>query len=149
MVTPLCPFPQTTRQSFSFPLHLYLGVFQAFHPRNPLHAHVRLICCPGRCTQTPSETYICTQKVLPVRLDQVNIHSETCTCARCYRLSKGHVPGMEAPPEDYENGIITPEAAARHAVQWVKAGASIVGGCCGMGPKHIAAISQALKGQKA
>ena len=42
-------------------------------------------------------------------------------------------------------GIIKPEAYVRHAQQWVAAGASIVGGCCGIGPEHIRALRAALK----
>lgn len=37
-----------------------------------------------------------------------------------------------------------PEAAATylsHAIDWVKAGATIIGGCCGTGPAHIAALA--------
>jgi S-methylmethionine-dependent homocysteine/selenocysteine methylase len=43
--------------------------------------------------------------------------------------------GWEAPSKD---------AAARYAriaMSWVEAGATIVGGCCGTGPAHIAALS--------
>jgi methionine synthase I (cobalamin-dependent) len=39
----------------------------------------------------------------------------------------------------------TPEAFARHAVSLVKAGASAVGGCCGVGPAGIAALKAALE----
>jgi S-methylmethionine-dependent homocysteine/selenocysteine methylase len=38
---------------------------------------------------------------------------------------------------DYQDGVITPEAYARFAGGWLAAGASIVGGCCGVGPEHI------------
>lgn len=31
------------------------------------------------------------------------------------------------------------------AKQWQQAGASLVGGCCGIGPEHIAELSQFLK----
>ena len=34
----------------------------------------------------------------------------------------------------------------RHVKQWVDAGATIVGGCCGTGPAHIAAIAEWCKG---
>jgi S-methylmethionine-dependent homocysteine/selenocysteine methylase len=64
----------------------------------------------------------------------------------CGRLSEGHTSGVLAPSEDYdEKGMLTPEAAGKHAVQWVRAGASIVGGCCGLGPSHIQAIAKAVK----
>jgi homocysteine S-methyltransferase len=52
--------------------------------------------------------------------------------------------GREA-AEDYDNGkdgIITPSAYARYARLWLQEGATIVGGCCGIGPAHIACVSQ-------
>lgn len=39
---------------------------------------------------------------------------------------------------------ITPEHYAQHALQWCKAGARIIGGCCGTSPDHIAMISKVL-----
>jgi 5-methyltetrahydrofolate--homocysteine methyltransferase len=39
---------------------------------------------------------------------------------------------------------ITPEAFAAHVPALVDAGAGIIGGCCGAGPAHIAAIGAAL-----
>jgi S-methylmethionine-dependent homocysteine/selenocysteine methylase len=38
----------------------------------------------------------------------------------------------------------SPQAFARHAVAWVRAGARIVGGCCGTQPAHVRAIVEAL-----
>jgi hypothetical protein len=35
---------------------------------------------------------------------------------------------------------LTPEGYARFAAQWEAAGASILGGCCGIGPEHIAEL---------
>lgn len=50
-----------------------------------------------------------------------------------------------APAEDYDaDGIILAEAYARHAARWVDLGASIVGGCCGVGPRHIELIRRRL-----
>ena len=40
---------------------------------------------------------------------------------------------------------LTPENYARFATEWLKLGADIVGGCCGIGPEHIAAL-KALHG---
>jgi homocysteine S-methyltransferase len=37
-----------------------------------------------------------------------------------------------------------PEAYADHALRWVDAGATIVGGCCEVGPAHIAHLAQRL-----
>lgn len=39
----------------------------------------------------------------------------------------------------------TPEAYADHVMGWVEAGASIVGGCCEVGPAHIAQIARRLR----
>lgn len=41
---------------------------------------------------------------------------------------------------------LDPEAYTKFAMGWVKAGASIVGGCCEVGPAHIAHLAQALEG---
>ena len=38
---------------------------------------------------------------------------------------------------------LTPAGYARFAAAWQAAGASIIGGCCGIGPEHIAAIRAA------
>ncbi|MFO7903285.1 MAG: homocysteine S-methyltransferase family protein [Pirellulaceae bacterium] len=40
----------------------------------------------------------------------------------------------------------TPEQMAKTAPGLVKAGANIVGGCCGTGPEHITAITAAIRG---
>lgn len=37
---------------------------------------------------------------------------------------------------------ISPELYAEHAARWVQLGASIVGGCCGTGPEHVAALAR-------
>lgn len=39
---------------------------------------------------------------------------------------------------------LTPEAYAAHAMAWVDQGATIVGGCCEVGPAHIATLARAL-----
>lgn len=40
---------------------------------------------------------------------------------------------------------VTPQAYARHAAGWVKAGARIIGGCCEVGPAHIAELQRVLR----
>jgi S-methylmethionine-dependent homocysteine/selenocysteine methylase len=40
---------------------------------------------------------------------------------------------------------ITPQAYADHAADWLKAGARIIGGCCEVGPAHIAQLNKSLK----
>ncbi|MDZ7859966.1 MAG: bifunctional homocysteine S-methyltransferase/methylenetetrahydrofolate reductase [Candidatus Krumholzibacteriota bacterium] len=41
--------------------------------------------------------------------------------------------------------MVSPEYLAEYAVRFVKAGANIVGGCCGTTPKHINAIYKSLR----
>lgn len=45
----------------------------------------------------------------------------------------------DAPPDP------SPEAYAGAAMGWVAAGATIVGGCCGVGPAHIAELARQLR----
>ncbi len=40
---------------------------------------------------------------------------------------------------------VTPESYAETALDWVAAGATIVGGCCEIGPAHIAALAERLE----
>lgn len=39
---------------------------------------------------------------------------------------------------------LTPQAYADYTVDWAKAGARIIGGCCEVGPEHIKAVNKAL-----
>lgn len=41
---------------------------------------------------------------------------------------------------------LTPDGYGRFAAAWHSAGASILGGCCGIGPEHIAALRGAAQG---
>ncbi len=43
------------------------------------------------------------------------------------------------------HGTVNPEDCAQAAITWRDAGADIIGGCCRMGPAHIAAMAKALK----
>lgn len=40
---------------------------------------------------------------------------------------------------------LTPDAYASHAMRWVEHGATIVGGCCEVGPEHIETLAQKLR----
>jgi S-methylmethionine-dependent homocysteine/selenocysteine methylase len=47
--------------------------------------------------------------------------------------------------DDFDaNGIITPEDYAAYAKAWQAAGAELIGGCCGVGPAHMAMVAAAL-----
>ncbi|MBW0447787.1 homocysteine S-methyltransferase family protein [Paraburkholderia phenoliruptrix] len=50
--------------------------------------------------------------------------------------------GLSALREDLQ-----PEGYAAFARRWADAGASIIGGCCGIGPEHIALLSHALRAE--
>ena len=43
-------------------------------------------------------------------------------------------------------GDITPELYTEFAERWIKAGATIIGGCCGVSPEHIRSLASRLKG---
>jgi homocysteine S-methyltransferase len=43
------------------------------------------------------------------------------------------------------HGTVTPLDCAAAASRWLAAGARLIGGCCRMGPEHIAAIRKALR----
>ena len=40
---------------------------------------------------------------------------------------------------------LSPAAYSSHAMRWIDAGATIVGGCCEVGPAHISALSAAIR----
>jgi homocysteine S-methyltransferase len=40
---------------------------------------------------------------------------------------------------------LTPERYAEHAMSWIAGGATIIGGCCAIGPRHIAAMNARLE----
>ncbi len=40
---------------------------------------------------------------------------------------------------------LTPEAYSKHAANWLAAGARIIGGCCEVGPAHIAHLNRLLR----
>ena len=44
------------------------------------------------------------------------------------------------------HGTATPDECAVAATQWKKAGATIIGGCCSMGPEHNREIGKSLEG---
>ena len=54
------------------------------------------------------------------------------------RISR--LPELTLADEYDADGRITPAAYRRHADTWAALGAQIIGGCCGVGPAHIAQI---------
>ncbi len=43
---------------------------------------------------------------------------------------------------------VTPQQMGEQAVEWIKAGAQIVGGCCGTSPKHLSEIAKSVAGAR-
>ena len=41
--------------------------------------------------------------------------------------------------------VIEPSVLAENAVTWAEDGIRLIGGCCGLGPAHIEAVSRALR----
>lgn len=41
-------------------------------------------------------------------------------------------------------GDLTPSSYLNWARKWVQEGATLIGGCCGIGPEHITVLSQKL-----
>ena len=65
-------------------------------------------------------------------------------------LARSSVPAMAYPEAGYFRSPdwtfteIDPESLATAAVGWARRGVRILGGCCGLGPSHIAALAQRL-----
>lgn len=49
---------------------------------------------------------------------------------------------------DVATYAVSPEMMGEYAVRYVKAGAQIVGGCCGSTPAHVAAIARAVRSNR-
>ena len=49
---------------------------------------------------------------------------------------------FEKPTWNFMEDEITPSQYCNEAKSWINSGAQIIGGCCGVGPKRIAAISK-------
>ena len=52
-----------------------------------------------------------------------------------------HGDGSIPPPRT----DVTPSAYADHALDWIAAGARIIGGCCEVGPEHISRLNRVLR----
>ncbi len=59
-------------------------------------------------------------------------------------IQTSYVPGATV-AELSTRTDLTPDAYADFAMQWVEAGATIIGGCCEVGPAHIATLAQRLE----
>lgn len=49
----------------------------------------------------------------------------------------------------YRGDLIDPEAYAACATRWARRGATVIGGCCGIGPEHMAAVARKIQASTA
>ena len=61
-------------------------------------------------------------------------------------ISSLPLPDAVAAPEYTHRHDLTPEKYTAFVMEWVKLGATIVGGCCEVGPAHIRHLATALRG---
>ena len=64
-------------------------------------------------------------------------------------MANGYVAAAELKPGDTVDTLTTrddlgPNEYAEHAMSWVEQGASMIGGCCGVGPAHIAELRRRI-----
>lgn len=100
-------------------------------------------------------------------VETLGVHAITVNCSMPETITKAmpHLTGAFARTGGYANGFqsiaaldaggttaglkaredITPEIYAGYALAWVKAGAHVIGGCCEVGPAHIAKTAGALR----
>jgi len=62
------------------------------------------------------------------------------------RISEGFLDDKPTVDSLSARRDFTPDLYAEHVMSWVNAGATIVGGCCEVGPAHIAEIARRLRG---
>ncbi|PWG64035.1 homocysteine S-methyltransferase family protein [Sediminicurvatus halobius] len=87
-----------------------------------------------------------------------------CSVPEALTTAMAELTGIGVPFGGYANGFVSavalkpggtvdalesrkdldPDAYARHALGWVEQGATVVGGCCEVGPAHIAALADRL-----
>ena len=87
-----------------------------------------------------------------------------CAVPEAVTTAMGEIAGLGVPFGGYANAFtsvdalqpggtvdvlesrtdLDPDAYAEHALRWVEQGSTIVGGCCEVGPAHIAALAERL-----
>lgn len=61
--------------------------------------------------------------------------------------TEAHLEGggsSEPPPDAPLPPVVPPAAFGEAATRWLRAGATLAGGCCGAGPEHVAAVRDAV-----
>jgi homocysteine S-methyltransferase len=122
--------------------------------RTGLPVVTSLLARPGAqlYDRSPLRVVLATLASLPVRLVAVNC----CSLAACddaipvlseYGLPFGAYPNAGDPDGSFGNtpAPLAPEALDSAARRWLEQGASLVGGCCGTEPTHIAGLRHVLR----
>lgn len=105
--------------------------------------------------------------VVPVARNRANAVLINCSAPEAIPAALAGLKAVDVPIGAYANGFeqitsefledkptvdslsarrdFTPDLYADHVMSWIDAGATIVGGCCEVGPAHIAEIARRLK----
>jgi 5-methyltetrahydrofolate--homocysteine methyltransferase len=93
----------------------------------------------------PAEAWLSAAAALGAEAVGVNCIAATPALARVAFAARAlSVPFVAKPSPGPPGDVATPEAFARAVAPVVEAGARIVGGCCGAGPEHLAALARLL-----
>lgn len=82
-------------------------------------------------------------KVLPKLVSMCDLHVGAYANAFTPIPEKWDFHGDQSIPPSRVD--VTPDAYAKHATNWQAGGARIIGGCCEVGPAHIARLHQTLR----
>lgn len=95
------------------------------------------VLCYGNCFQTTTSEWI---NSLDEDETSNGIDATSCTTSGTNKQTNDCA-------EDYdEEGYLLPDVYARYVSEWVRSGATIIGGCCGSRPKHMRIVASLLKG---
>jgi len=82
-------------------------------------------------------------------LDEIDVDARLLNCSQPESISTNWPTMMQfdGPMGAYANGFtsitdLDPNQYVNFAMQWIEGGATIVGGCCEVGPRHIAALAK-------
>jgi len=116
-----------------------------------LLVHVPRILAYGNAFQTTTSEWLrSTNTNTNNTADSCNfINASLTTVVDKNQKQQPHSSFVVPPATDYDkNGCMLPEVYAKYTSEWVEAGASIVGGCCGCSPRHMQEVASKVKKMK-
>ncbi|MBX3230475.1 MAG: homocysteine S-methyltransferase family protein [Labilithrix sp.] len=106
--------------------------------RAGLETWVALTAGPDGALMTPAAMEVAARDCVAAGASAVLV---CCTGAEITRSYVERIAKVGAPFGAYANGYgVAPDRYAALAAEWVRAGAGIVGACCGTGPAHVARL---------